>query len=148
MDTEWAGWPFNGEFTRNHMANNTIELRITFKISPERLYNAWLDSAEHSEMTGTSSVASAIAGAEFKAWDGYISGKNLELVDGRKIVQSWRTTDFLEEDPDSRLEIRFDPAPGGSVLTLIHSDIPEGQPDYAEGWREYYFEPMKAYFEQ
>ncbi len=130
------------------MTNNTIELRITFKISPERLYKAWLDSAEHGEMTGTSASVSAAPGAEFTAWDGYISGKNLELVEGRKIVQAWRTTDFDPNDADSRLEIRFDPSPGGCALTLLHTDIPDGQPDYEEGWREFYFEPMKAYFEQ
>jgi len=32
-------------------------------------------------------------------------------------------------------------------MTVIHSDIPDGQgDDYRQGWIDYYFEPMKEYF--
>jgi hypothetical protein len=37
----------------------------------------------------------------------------------------------------------------GVRLTLSHKNAPDGQTAYEkEGWREYYFEPMKAYFER
>jgi hypothetical protein len=30
---------------------------------------------------------------------------------------------------------------------VLHSAIPEGQGDqYAKGWQDHYFEPMRAYF--
>ena len=35
----------------------------------------------------------------------------------------------------------------GTLLTLVHSDVPEGQTSYEQGgWQEHYFEPMKEYF--
>ena len=35
----------------------------------------------------------------------------------------------------------------GTKITIIHSDIPEGQADdYKQGWQDFYFKPMKDYF--
>jgi activator of HSP90 ATPase len=74
-------------------------------------------------------------------------GKNLELEPPRRILQSWRTTEFPEGAPDSMLEILIEPDGDGSKLTLIHTEIPEGQSeDYKQGWKDYYFALMKAYF--
>ena len=41
------------------------------------------------------------------AWDGYISGRNVELIPGERIVQTWRTSEFGVSDPDSNLEDAF-----------------------------------------
>ena len=118
----------------------------TYAIPPEALYVAWLDSVLHSAMTGGEAHISAELGVSFSVWDGYITGQNLELEPGKRIVQTWRTTEFTPEDPDSRLEILLNPALEGTKLTLIHSGIPKGQPDYAQGWKDFYFEPMREYF--
>ena len=42
------------------------------------------------------------------AWDGYVAGGNLELKPFHRIGQSWRTSEFPEGVPDSRLEIELD----------------------------------------
>ena len=59
--------------------------------SPQAIYNAWLDSEGHTKMTGSPANSSANVGDSFDAWDGYITGKNLEIEPGKRIVQSWRT---------------------------------------------------------
>ena len=71
------------------------DFRLTTIIpaSPQEIYDAWLDKLAHSEMTGSEAITSDELGAEVSAWDGYISGRNLELVPGERIVQSWRTTE-------------------------------------------------------
>ena len=61
--------------------------------SAQEIYSAWLDSVAHSEMTGGQARMSDEIGAEVSAWDGYITGRNLELVPHQRIVQSWRTTE-------------------------------------------------------
>ena len=128
------------------MAQRTFDMQVTFPVSPDQLYSAWLDSHLHSDMTLGEAHCSDRVGESFTAWDGYITGKNLRLEPNQLIIQSWRTMDFLEEDPDSRLELRFEPAGEGCLLTLIHSDISDGQRDYEQGWEDHYFTPMKAYF--
>jgi len=97
-------------------------------------------------MTGSLARVSARVGGKFSAWEGYISGKNLKLEPGRRIVQAWRTTEFAGDDPDSEIEIKLEKAPAGTRLTLRHTNIPAGQSDYRSGWRECYFEPMRRHF--
>jgi uncharacterized protein YndB with AHSA1/START domain len=117
--------------------------------SPEDVYFAWLDGESHADMTGTAgATCDPRVGGAFTAWDGYIEGKNLELIDGRRIVQSWRTSDFAEGDPDSRLEIDLHPHHDGTRIVLKHTGLPNGEgPRYEDGWNDFYFEPMREYFE-
>lgn len=130
------------------MPTETIELAVVLAAPPERIYQAWLDPEEHTAMTGGEATADGRGvGATFTAWDGYISGKNLELEAGRRIVQSWRTSEFPDDSPDSRLELGLSAVSGGTELTLRHTAIPAGQSArYAGGWRDYYFAPMARYF--
>ena len=56
---------------------------------------------------------------------------------------AWRTTEFPLDSPDSRVEVLLDKEAGGTRLTLMHSEIPEGQADeYLQGWKDFYFAPM------
>jgi activator of HSP90 ATPase len=118
----------------------------TIPATPKEVYDAWISSKGHAAMTGSAARVSAKVGGRFSAWDGYISGKNLELEPGRRIVQSWRTTEFAEDDEDSQIDVQLEETPGGTKLRLLHTNIPPGQSNYHEGWKECYFEPMKKHF--
>ena len=74
----------------------TIRQVVTFRASPHDVYEALMDSKKHSAFTGDKAVISREVGGTFEAGTGYISGTNLQLVPDRKIVQSWRGTDFPE----------------------------------------------------
>ncbi|MDA0708926.1 MAG: SRPBCC domain-containing protein [bacterium] len=123
-----------------------FEVSETFQGSPALLFHAWLDSAEHTAMTGGEALVSDEVGGSFSAWDGYISGKNIELETGKRILQSWRTDDFDPDAPDSSLCILFQAEDDRVRVTIHHSDLPEGGMRYHQGWIDFYFEPMKAYF--
>lgn len=125
----------------------SIRLSTTLATTPEDAYDAWLSSKRHAAMTGSAATSEKRKGGSYTAWDGYISGKHLELDPGKRILQTWRTTEFPGDAPDSRLEVRFSTATRGTKLTLLQSGIPDGQGEmYAEGWQEKYFEPMFDYF--
>jgi uncharacterized protein YndB with AHSA1/START domain len=125
----------------------TFTLTTTIPASPEQIYEAWLDSIGHSEMTGGEATMSEEVGAAVTAWDGYISGRNLELIPGERIVQSWRTTEFADNDEDSIITVVLQEAGDGTLLTLEHSNVPDTHKSYEEGgWHANYFEPMVAYF--
>lgn len=124
-----------------------FEVSEIFPADPEELYNAWLDSEVHSAMTGGRAFMSFVVGDTFTAWDGYIKGKNLLLESGKRIRQSWRTTEFMAVDPDSLLEITFEPVNNGTLMTIRHSNLPDHGMQYQQGWRDAYFGPMKAYFQ-
>ena len=116
--------------------------------TPQAVYDAWLDSAAHGAMTGSEAKIGKNVGDRYTAWDGYISGKTLELAPGRRIAQSWRTTEFDSKDPDSTIVVDLEPTKNGTQLTLTHRGVPNGQTSYENGgWRDFYFAPMQAYFE-
>ncbi|HZY38332.1 MAG TPA: SRPBCC domain-containing protein [Mucilaginibacter sp.] len=113
----------------------------------ETIYSAWLDGKQHAAMTHTgTATASTKIGGIFSAHDGYISGKNIELVPSSRIVQSWRSTEFSDDEPDSLIEVTFEDCDGGTLVTLAHSNLPPHGTQYESGWKAYYFEPMKEYF--
>ncbi len=124
----------------------TVKLTHEFPVTPKALYTAWLSSKTHSEMTGGEAHCSDVEGEKFTAWDGYIEGKNVSLVPSKEIVQKWRSSDFNPDDPDSTIKINFEETSDGCLMTLTHSEIPDGQPDYYQGWIDNYLEPMKDYF--
>jgi uncharacterized protein YndB with AHSA1/START domain len=123
-----------------------FEVSAVIPAPREAIYAAWLDSAGHSAMTGGRASVSAEIGASFEAWDGYIQGRNLELEPGRRIIQSWRTVEFQESEPDSQIEVTFEDAAGGTKVTLRHTNLPPHGEQYEQGWIDNYFDPMTAYF--
>ena len=123
-----------------------FELTTEIPAPPADVYQAWLDSDGHTNMTGSPARASAEVGGDFTAWDGYISGRNLELEPSRRIVQAWRTTHFDAGDPDSRLEVILEASDTGTRLTLRHTELPEHGDQYRTGWPVHYFEPMQRHF--
>lgn len=129
------------------MTNESILISEVIPATPQRIFSAWMDSAEHSAFTGDEAVVVPEVGGEHQSAGGYIKGRTLELNEGSRIVQSWRTTEFPAESPDSRVEITLEPTLGGTLVTLLHTDIPVGQGDrYRQGWNEYYLTRLKTYF--
>jgi activator of HSP90 ATPase len=124
-----------------------IKLSIILPVKAIDLYNAWLDSKKHSLFTGAEAIASKKIDGEFTTWDEYITGKNIELKEGQFIKQSWRTSEFDESAPDSILELSFVEKGGKTKMSLYHYNLQKGDGEkYTDGWNEFYFEPMKAYF--
>jgi len=129
------------------MGTESFRVSTVIRATPTQIYDAWLDGERHGKMTGGDATGEPVVGSRFTAWGGYISGTNIELAPGRRIVQRWRSTEFPPDAPDSLLEVVLEPDPGGTRLSLSHSEIPEGQgPSYRTGWDDHYFKPMKTYF--
>lgn len=126
---------------------NGFTLTAVIPAKPSDVYKAWLSTKGHSAITGSPATVDGKAGGKFTAWDGYIFGTTLEVTPNRRILLAWRTTEFPDEAPDSRVEIIFEEAGSGTKLTLVHSNMPEDQmDDYRQGWEDFYFQPMKEYF--
>jgi activator of HSP90 ATPase len=122
-------------------------LKVTLPASPEAIFQAWLSTEGHSAMTGSPAEVEPGGTGAFKAWDGYIWGRTLETKQGERILQAWRTSEFPAGSPDSKVEILLRRVKGGTELTLTHSEIPDGQgQSYQQGWQDFYFKPMQAFF--
>ncbi len=129
------------------MKFTTIRQTAVLEATPDEVYEAYVDPAKHAEFTGSAAEGSKRAGGKFTAWDGYISGKWLELERGKKIVHEWTTTEWPEGYPPSVVTLTLAARGGKTVLTMVHSKAPAEQAaSYAQGWKDFYWEPMKKYF--
>ena len=123
-----------------------FEVSALISATPEEIFDAWLDSRGHGEMTGSPAKTSPEPGADFEAWDGYIRGRNVVLERPARIVQAWRTSNFGASDPDSQIEVLLEPKSDGTEVTIHHTRLPAHGSRYETGWRKHYFEPMQSYF--
>lgn len=127
-----------------------MEFTLTrnFNATAKQIYKTWLSTQGHTKMTLGTAYMSDKVGDKFTAWEGYITGINLELKPYNKIVQSWRSSNFKDDEPDSQIEISLVEKENETQLTLKHSNVPESGDHYIQGWDKHYFEPMKIYFEE
>ena len=129
------------------MEKETISQKVTVPAKAIEVYEAFVDAKKQSAFTGSKATGQGKVGGKFTAWDGYISGKFLELEKGKKIVQEWVTTEWPKGFPPSRLELTLREVRGGTEISMIHSNVPAKQAkDLREGWNEFYWKPIKDYF--
>lgn len=131
---------------------NVLQQSVVLPAPAESLFEMYLDPAAHAAITGSTVTIGAEPGAAFRAFDGQLSGTILAVVRPRLIVQSWRSTKFHADDPDSTLILSFTPEDAGSThgrIDLIHLDVPDyDYEDVTEGWSKYYWTPWRNYLER
>jgi activator of HSP90 ATPase len=121
-----------------------IEQSVTLRAPVRTLFDTFMDSKKHSALTGAPATIGAKAGARFSAFGGQLLGRNLLIVPGRLIVQSWRSKGWKVSDPDSILILGFAKAKGGGRIDLVHVGVPEhDHKNVTKGWKQYYWVPWR-----
>ncbi len=131
--------------TEANKSRTSLHLETTFKASPQRIYEALLDSKQFTTFSGMPAEIDPKAGGAFSMFGGMIVGRNVELVANQRIVQAWRPSSW---DAGVYSIVRFELKPQGSetLVALDHTGFPEGKFDsLSSGWHEHYFEPLKKF---
>lgn len=118
----------------------------TFRINaePSDVYSALTNPFTIELWSGYPAVMSEVPGSEFSLWEGDITGKNLEFIRDKKVMQEWY---FGEMADKSIVTISIQPDAGNSQVTVEHTNIPDKDfADIAEGWREYYIGAIVSFF--
>ncbi len=127
------------------MPAKTIRQSVLLPAAPQEVYAALMDSKQHAAFTGDRAAISPRVGGAFTAGSGYITGRNLELKPGKRIVQSWHASDW-PAGHGSRVTFALASARGGTRLTFTHAGVPdEFYADIKQGWIDFYWEPLRAY---
>ena len=130
------------------MKTKAIRQSVTFKTSRHVRYDMLMDSRKHAKFTGEKASISRKIGGKFTAYAGYINGVNLNLVQDKTIVQSWRGSDW-PEGHFSRVTFSLKSVPTGTRLTFTQTGVPKDKyEDIFKGWRDYYWAPMKEMLEK
>ncbi len=117
--------------------------------TPKQVYDAYTDPQKQSEFTDSKAKGKPAVGSKYSSWDGYIFGKYLVVEDGKRVVQEWTTTDWEDGYPASKLELTFNAVPEGTEIVMVHSNVPKVQASEVEqGWTEFYWTPLKEYFQK
>jgi activator of HSP90 ATPase len=121
----------------------TIQQTVRFKGSPREVYELLMNSKKHQSLSGEKAVISANVPGKFKAWNGHITGFNLALIPGIKIVQAWRATGWWP-DHYSIAIFNIEKAKDGSLLRFTQIGVPSHRySGHYRGWIEAYWTPMK-----
>jgi activator of HSP90 ATPase len=128
--------------------SKVIRCSIALKGIPEEVYEVLMDSRKHAKLTGAAAKISCEVGGTISAYDGYIEGKNVELVRNRRIVQLWRGSDW-PEGVFSRVTFSLRRMHGGTQISFHQSGVPDTQyKAIKQGWIDFYWEPMRKLFDK
>ncbi len=124
----------------------TIRQTVTIQATPTEVYTVLMDSKKHSQFTGAKASISKKVGGSFSTYDEYCYGINVELIEGKKIVQTWQANDW-KKDEASKVTFTFAKNGKGTKLTFVHSGVPDSQVEsIKKGWIDFYWTPLKAFF--
>lgn len=122
-----------------------VHQEVRFEAPPARVYEALASSSHHAKMTGEPADIGAKAGDAWTAYGGKISGRQIEVVAGKRIVQSWRAGNWPE---GHHTLVRFEVLPDGdgTKLVLDHDALLEEHVAHIDGgWEKMYWEKLRAY---
>ena len=125
------------------METKTIQQSATFGAPPTDVYEMLMDSKKHAALSGEPASISREVGGSFTAWGTHISGFNLALRPGQKIVQAWRALDWWP-DHYSIAIFEFTADNGGTKLDFTQIGVPAHRYEgHCRGWTQTYWTPMK-----
>jgi len=123
-----------------------VKQSVVLPAPARELYSMYLNPQRHAAITGHKVEIGARPGARFRAFNGALTGRILQIVPGRLIVQSWRSRPFHKSDDDSTLVLRFTSHGKKGRIDLMHVNVPDH--DYrsvSSGWKQYYWKPWRKY---
>jgi len=123
-----------------------IHQEIDLNASPQKVYEALLDSKQFTQFSGRAAEINRELGGAFSLFKGHIIGRNIELVPNQRIVQGWRVVTWPEGAYSiARFELKTQGT--GTHIVFDHIGFPQDLHDHlAQGWDENYWSLLKKYF--
>lgn len=132
----------------------TITMTEKFSCRAKDMYEILMDENRWRGFTQSRAKISKDVGGEFSIFDGSVTGTNVELEEGKLIVQKWRFGSWADGVQSMVRLTLEEPEPGLTVVKLTHTDVPEedryGNATVVEntekGWRDLIFQKIRAVF--
>jgi len=136
----------------------SIHQEPVFKTSRKRVYQALTDASQFDHVVKMSAAMQSMKslgdkpseisrepGGPFALFGGYISGRQIELIPDRRIVQVWRAGSWDAGDYSiARFELVEQDS--GTKIIFDHRGFPDGAGQHlAEGWNGNYWEPLAKF---
>jgi activator of HSP90 ATPase len=126
----------------------SVKQEVVLNATPVEVYNALMDSRKHGAFTGAPAKISKKVGGVVSCYGGGIQAINVELVAGKRIIQSWRGSQWKPGEWSLAI---FNLKKRGKKTTLSLEQY--GVPDHdvamvRKGWKDYYWIKMNDYFDR
>jgi uncharacterized protein YndB with AHSA1/START domain len=133
----------------------SIKQQARIPASPAEVYAILADAEALSALSGMSGRAGRSEGEEFSAFDGHVTGRQIDLVPDQRVVQAWR---FPVWEPGRYTIVRFTlEAEVGGTRLIIDQD---GEPEQSDvlgchqtwhdhldaNWATFYLTPLTRHF--
>jgi activator of HSP90 ATPase len=136
--------------------SEAIHQEVDFEADCGRIYHALTDAHDFDALTRLSDAVTLVTdpkakpttisdqvGGPFTLFGGYVTGRNLQMIPGTRLVQAWRAGSW---DAGDYSVVRFELRPRTGARCQIvfdHRGFPQGQgKSLAYGWRVHYWEPL------
>lgn len=125
-----------------------ITIDQTYKVNAPlaKLWQALTDAAIIEQWGAGPATMDAREGGSFSLWGGDIHGTNTKVVANKILRQDW----YGHDHPDRKYDVTF--SFGGddttSTVRVSHTAWDDDSHSMGDGWRDYYFEPIKKLLEQ
>jgi activator of HSP90 ATPase len=122
------------------MAN--IHQEVTVGAAPARIYQALVDAKRFAEITGAPATGDSTEGAAFSLFGGHITGRHVELLPGKRVVQAWRAKTWPAGSYSiARFELLAEGE--GTKIVFDHEAFPADMKDHlAQGWQANYWDKL------
>ncbi|KXN72368.1 hypothetical protein CONCODRAFT_75268 [Conidiobolus coronatus NRRL 28638] len=135
-----------GQPTKKVVNTTTVNETIEFVASAHDLYNVLVDQKLINAWSRANATFPTEVGKEFSLFDGNITGKVLELVADKKIVQSWRLKTW-PAGHYSTVTFALEQQSGSCNLVLEQTGVPLGEQDVVRtNWEQFYWNRIKTTF--
>ena len=126
-----------------------LQLHIDLDAEPIYVYSLWIDPPQQGLITEAFAKINPTRNGSYELWGGVVRGKFIHLDAPRKIIQTWRTSEFTPQQPSTKLTLNFKPHRQGTRLLITHENIPpEFLSQFQFAWKEFYFPRLKKHFQQ
>ena len=133
----------------------SIHEQIRFEGNCARIYETLTDAKQFDALTRLSDAATLLSapdakptaishelGGPFTLFGGYITGRQLEMVRDRRLVQAWRAGSWAAGD-FSVVKFVLEPQGQACQVTFDHEGFPASHgASLLYGWRVHYWEPL------
>lgn len=121
---------------------SNIHQEVSFPAAPARVYQALVDSKRFGELTGAPATGDSTEGAPFSAFGGHITGRHVELVPGKRVVQAWRAKTW-PEGLYSIVRFELEAQGSGTKVVFNHNGFPADMQEHlAKGWQSNYWDKL------
>lgn len=122
----------------------TIKQKVKFRATPDQIYQLLADSKLHTALTGKKATISKKIGGPFSTHGGRVTGVNVDLVPGERLVQAWRSKDFPTGIFSMATFQLSHSKNGGTELELTHRGVPKHLiPAVEKDWKKTYWEKIR-----